>query len=146
MLDQIVAILGTVAGIILFGYLFGELVPFVKKEGGEGKLYYKHTALKIILLVFCLNILFFVPKVVWENQEYCQFVLNETDEVSYTFQGDTTSNITHHYAYVCIDNTSETANSLFNLFSWVLRIVYMYGFLMAIYLVLHYIDRMRKRL
>lgn len=140
MLAEIIAILGVCVGIVAFGYLFGETVPFFKAQHKVWWLMHKHTALKIIMLAFAIHMLFFVPKVMWENQEHCDFV------VSNTFDNTTANTTDYTYAYQCADNESETANSFFNVFSWLLRVFWAYMLLMAIFFTLDSLDRMRKRI
>lgn len=115
----------------------------------------KHELLKLFLLFMFATLLMLIPKVLSDNSDYCEIVLNETQEI-YIYGNNYTGyhwdydiltgggkvitdvnlfhkNITNTYDWYCHPNNKVTTSIFFNAVVWFLRIFWVYVFCYMVY-------------
>ena len=128
--------IGIILGLGIVAFLILFLASILDKE---------HFFLKYFLVVFVFLLLFLIPKVVIDNDQYCEIVINESEEVfkygdNYTgYHWDYDSapkpnsdfsvfhiNTYNTYERVCFTTTNTTGSSFFKIVSWLWKIFIAY--------------------
>lgn len=106
-MEVVAAIIGIAAICFLLVYILFSLDP-------------EHFLLKLLLLLMFLVCLHLMPKVLIDNADNCEIVLNSTVEDTSILNTTTT---THQYTQYCVTNTTRTYTILYSFVTWIWRLV-----------------------
>lgn len=120
------------AMLLVIAWYIGETFNYQFTKGKFRQIFqifFNHTLLKMVFAIFSLGMLASIPLVLYEEENYCSFEVNQTNT---TVQGN--SNITNYtYAYICQNNPHQPAENFFRNY---VRILWFFGIYIMIFIVI----------
>lgn len=123
----IVGVFVTILLLLVLAYALGDAMPVVGLDEQSGYWAERHNLLKFIIIGISFYLLFFVPRVMWEDdKQQCDILLDNT-----TVTDNTTS---YSYSRQCFNTSNETGLDFFKIYGKVLWLLGLYSLIMAVIL------------